>query len=322
MIPSRPRRDGRPIGPSPRSLPWWRSAAGAVRALALLAAGGLPACGGPPDSPPAPPPAAAPARRIVSLAPSHTELIFALGAGEQVVGVTRFCDRPAAARARTVVGDSRALSLETLAALRPDLVVLNAEAVAAALGPMRDRVRVLAVPTDTLPQLLDAVDVLGRAAGREARAAALRGEIDAALAAARDRNASRPRTRVLLVVQHDPFCVAGGGSYVDALLRALGCENAAGDLAEAWPMLAAEALLARAPDAVVDASLGPTGEAASPEEVRAWWTTRFPVLGAVKEGRVRPLRDDAALRPGPAVAEALRALEEAVGAPSPAGAPR
>ncbi len=214
-----------------------------------------------------------------------------------------------------MVGDAQTVSQETVAALAPDLVVLNAEGTAAALGPLRSRLRVLAVPTDTLPQLLDAVGILGAAVGKADRARALRAEMEAALDAARKRNAGRPRTRVLLVVQHEPYFVAGGGSYVDALLRVLGCENAAGDLKAAWPTLSAEALLERAPEALVDASLGPTGQAAAESEVRAWWGKRFPMLPAARDGRVRSLRDDAALRPGPGLEAALRTLEEAIGAP-------
>jgi iron complex transport system substrate-binding protein len=311
MLPSRPRRDGPSIfGPS---LPG-RFDSRAVRTLALLAAGALVgACGGSGDSPATAPASTAPAKRIVSLAPSHTELLFALGAGDAVVGVTRFCDRPPEARTRTRVGDAQSVSQETVAYLEPDLVVLNAEATAAALGPLRTRLRVLAVPTDTLPQLLDAVGILGAAVGRPERAKALRAEMEKALEDARRRNAGRPKTRVLLVVQHEPFFVAGKGSYVNALLEALGCENAAGDLDAAWPTLSAEALLVRAPDALIDAALGPTGLAAPEEKVRAWWRERYPLLPAVKNDRVRSLRDEAALRPGPSLASALRTLEEAVG---------
>lgn len=311
MNPSRLRRDGPTLGPSPRG----RIDSRPVATLALLAAGVLGACGGGADSPsPAP---AAPARRVVSLAPSHTELLFALGAGDAVVGVTTFCDRPPEALARPRVGDAKTVSLETVAALEPDLVVVNAAATAEALGPLRARVRVLPVPTDSLPELLEAVTVLGEAVGRADRARALRAEMEAALEAARRRGAGRARTRVLLVVQREPFVVAGGGSYVDALLRALGYENAAGDLGQPWPSLSAEAVLARAPDAVVDAALGPAGRAGDGAAVRSFWA-RYPMLPAVRDGRVRALADEAALRPGPDVAGALRALEESV-APAPAG---
>ncbi|MCK6480753.1 MAG: helical backbone metal receptor [Planctomycetes bacterium] len=315
MQDSRPRRDGPIPGPPRRG----RFVGRAVPALALLAAGALAgACGGKDDSPPAPPPAAGPATRVVSLAPSHTELLFALGAGPSVVGVTRFCDRPPEARTRTVLGDARSVNLETLAALRPDLVVLNAEGVESALGPMRGRVRVLAVPTDTLAQLLDAVGLLGRAVGREERARDLRASMEKALAAARARNAGRPTTRVLLVVQQEPFFVAGGGSYVHSLLEALGCGNAAADFPDPWPTLSAEAILGRAPDVVLDAALGSTGRGGTDAEVRRWWEERFPHLPAVKAGRVRALRDEAVLRPGPDLEGALRALEEAVGPAAPA----
>ena len=214
------------------------------------------------------------------------------------------------------------MNLETLAALRPDLVVLNAEGVESALGPVRGRVRVMAVPTDTLAQLLDAVTILGRATGREARGRELRAAMEESLAAARARNAGRPKTRVLLVVQQEPYFVAGGGSYVHSLLEVLGCENAAADLAAPWPTLSAEAIFARAPDVVLDAALGATGRGASDAEVRRWWEERFPRLPAVRGGRVHALRDEAVLRPGPDLAGALRALEEAVGPVPPEGAPR
>ena len=312
MNPSRPRRDGPSLGPSPRG----RIDSGLVRTLALLAAGALGACGGEETPRPFPTPDA-PARRVVSLAPSHTELLFALGAGDAVVGVTSFCDRPAAARLRPVVGDAKSVSLETVAALEPDLVVVNAESTEDALGPLGDRVLVLAVPTDSLPQLLDAVGILGAAVGRSDRAQSLRREMEAAVEDAKRRGADRPPTRVLLVVARDPFVVAGGGSYADALLRALGFTNAAGQLGAPWPAVSAEAVVALAPDAIVDASLGPTGRAAGDADARAFWT-RYPTIPAVRDGRLRALADEAALRPGPAVGAALRALEESV-APAAGG---
>jgi len=306
----RPRRDGPPLGPSPRG----RIACGPVRAIALLAAGVLGACGGSEAPRPA---AAGPARRVVSLAPSHTELLFALGAGDAVVGVTSFCDRPPEARRRTVVGDAKSLSLEAVAALEPDLVVVNAAGTEDALGPIRDRVRVLSVPTDTLSQLLDAVGVLGDAVGRPDRAGTLRSEMEAALAEARARSAGRPPTQVLVVLARDPFVVAGRGSYVDALLGTLGFGNAAGGIDAPWPAVSAEAVVALAPDAVVDASLGPTGRATGGSEARDWWR-RYPTIPAVRDGRIRALSDEAVLRPGPDLAGALRALEESV-APAPGG---
>ncbi len=324
MQDSRPRRVGPIHGPPLRG----RFVGGVLRALPLLAAGALGACGGSGESPsPSPSRGLAPSavpQRIVSLAPSHTELLFALGAGDRVVGVTRYCDRPAAVAALPRVADATTVFLEPLAGLRPDLVVANADALREALAPLRGRVPFLAVPTDTLEQLLDAPLVLGRAVGREAEGRALRARMDAALDGAGERARGRAPDRVLFVVQRDPFYVAGPGSFVDALLLRLGYRNAAEGLGGRWPTPSAEAILAMAPDAVVDAAPVVDGERAGggdPDEgVRAFWA-RLPGLPAVRAGRVRRLRDVAAVRPGPALAEALDALDRSV-APPPGGADR
>jgi ABC-type Fe3+-hydroxamate transport system substrate-binding protein len=133
-----------------------------------------------------------------------------------------------------------------------------------------------------------------------------------ALAAARERAKGRPRRRTLVVVQREPFMVAGRGAYVHDLLEALGAENAAGDIEAAWPAVSAEALVARAPEAILDASLGPDGATGKGDAaVRAWWAA-YPSLPAVREGRARALGNDAALRPGPSVAEAIAALEAGI----------
>ncbi|MBI5368748.1 MAG: ABC transporter substrate-binding protein [Planctomycetes bacterium] len=290
--------------------------AGATSPVAGAAPGGQapPAAAAAAVNPGAPPPA----RRIVSLAPSLTEILFALGAGEQVVGVTRFCDRPAEARTRPAVGDAIQVSLEQVVALAPDLILVNALGTADAVAPLKDRVRILRVPTDTLAQLPEAVATHGREAGRDAAADDLRARIAAALDAARTAARGRPRTRVLFVVQREPFYVAGRGSFVQGFFEVLGLENAMGDLPEAWPCVSAEALLASAPDALVDASLGPGAvRAAGDADCLAWWS-RFPGIPAVQRRRVRALADESALRPGTGVAAALAAIEAAV-APAPEG---
>ena len=119
-------------------------------------------------------------------------------------------------------------------------------------------------------------------------------------------SSDRP-TRVLFVVQRDPFFVAGPGSYVDELLAALGYENAARDLGSAWPSISAEALLELAPDVLVDAAIGDESD-----DPRDYWR-RFESLPAVKSGRVRRMSSDAVVRPGPAIGEALDALADSIG---------
>jgi iron complex transport system substrate-binding protein len=206
------------------------------------------------------------------------------------------------------------LSRETVASLEPDLVISNATGTSEALGPLRERMRVLQVPTDTLEDLLRAVVTVGKAVGREDAARALRGRMEDVVEAARLRGRKRAATRrrVLVVVQRDPFFVAGPGSYVDSLLEVLGWKNAAAGLGKAWPTISAEALLGLAPDAIVDAAPNAPGASGDTDaEARTYWS-RYESLPAVKQGRIRRLRDDAAVRPGPALQAALEVLDASI----------
>lgn len=267
---------------------------------------------------PVPAPAAGAGLRIVSLAPSHTELLFALGVGDSVVGRTRFCDRPAAAKAIPSVGDAKSVQLEAIIALQPDLVLTNAEAIVEMLAPIAERVPVRLVRTDTLAQWTDAVRVVGDLVGRPEAAASLTAHLDSVIAKARATARSHARERVLVVVQRSPFFVAGRGSYVHELLDILGYENAAAGLDSAWPSLSAEALVGLAPDAIVDAApdAGTSGLSEA-DELRAFWST-FTMVPAVAHDRVRRLTDDVVVRPGPELGYAFEVLSGSIREP---GAP-
>lgn len=255
----------------------------------------------------------APHPRVVALAPSLAELCFALGAGDHVVGVSAFCDRPPEASRLPVVGDSKGVALEALAALRPDLVLVNSEAHRDLLRPLDGRVDVLFVRTDSIEGLLGAIEAIGERLGRSREARALARRIEQAVAGARRRAArGADSPRVLVVLQRDPFFVAGPGSYVDEVLGLLGLRNAAEGTGSPWPTLSAEALLALAPDVILDAATDARRAGRDPErEVRTYWA-RFPSLPAVRAGRVGTLTDPVALRPGPSLPEGIAALEESI----------
>lgn len=262
---------------------------------------------------PTSPASVAVARRVVSLAPSITETLYALGADDVLIAVTSRCDRPPAAKRKPHVGDVTQLSLEQIAGLEPDLILVNSVTHVEMLRPLAERVRVTFVPTDNIEQVRDGVTVIGDAVGRPAAGQALRLRLERELAARRAAAADHAGTRVLFVIQRDPFFIAGPGSYVDGLLRALGYRNAADRLGQPWPNVSAEALLEMAPDVLVDAAIGEDDTA----DPLAYWS-RFESLPAVKNGRVRLLQDDVVVRPGPALAEALDVLERSIeGAPPP-----
>ncbi len=248
-------------------------------------------------------PAAAP-RRIVSLAPSLTETLFALGAGEAVVGVTEFCTFPPEARDLPRVGGYYDTNLEAVLGLRPDLVVLLPESREARERLDRMGLRTLTVEQHSLAGIYRSYQVLGSATGHEAEAAVLAERFAAACRRLRERTRSLPVRRVLLVLGRDhgaddlrEVYAAGRGELYDELLGLCGCVNAFRADRPRYPKLSAEGVLALDPDLVLElvpTAEGDRGEAAL---LSAW--RRLPGLRAAREGNVRVLVGDELTIPGP-----------------------
>lgn len=261
----------------------------------------------------APKPAESRAARVVSLAPAFTETLIALGAADSVVGIGRFDPAVPGRPDLPRLGDAMSVNLESLAALAPDVVLVNSTMLEEKLAPVAARLRVVRLPTDRLDESLRAIGDISRLVGRDAEGAELTATIRSALDAARARSDERRRRgekppRVLVVVQRRPFYTAGAGSFVDDLLRAAGAENVFGDVAKPWPEVGEESIVARAPDVILDASVGDVDTVAGRAELASDWQ-RFPTVPAVKTGRVLVIREDALFRAGPRIPEALAVLE-------------
>ena len=246
--------------------------------------------------------AAEPAR-IVSLAPSTTEILFAMGLGDRVVGACSQCDYPEAARLVPHVGSYLVPSVEAVIGARPDLVVVvptpaNREAVRALerLGS-----RVLVVRDRVLADLWDGIRAIGDATGRRAEARDLENRVREELAAVAACGAGRSRPRVLMVVGHRPLIVVGGGTLQHELVEIAGGENVGADIGAAFPQTSLEVVAARAPDVIVDAAMGSEhGGAAVFASLRH--------VPAVRDGRVVSVAADELLRTGPRLGEAARRL--------------
>jgi iron complex transport system substrate-binding protein len=255
----------------------------------------------------APPPSATPPARVVSLAPSITEIAYALGAGDRLVGVCGGCDRPAAVARLPRVGGYLAPSVEATLGLAPDLVLAvpspgNREAVRAI---ERVGVRVLVVHDRTLPDLWASIRDIAGALGMPAAGDRLAADLRAGLDAVHARVARLPVRRVLVIVGHDPLVAVGGDTLQDALVGIAGGVNVAADAGSVWPRITLELVVARAPDVIVDAAMG--DEAAG----RALFAG-LETVPAVREGRIVTLPTDALFRAGPRVPEAARALAAAI----------
>ena len=242
-------------------------------------------------------------RRVVSLAPSLSDLVVAMGLADRLVAVTRFDDAPELARLPRV-GGYLDPSAEAVLGLRPDLVMWAGDDADAT--PVR-RFAELGVPVVifrlvTVADVLDTARSLGATLGAPVAGERVARELSEAVSKARAR--ALPRRRALFVVGHDPLVVAGPGSYADELLRLAGGENVVRD-ARPWSVYSLEQAVADDPAIVID------GGVLEPPETLA----RHSVIGAVRRGAVRRLPDDAALRPGPrlvrALAELSRILEAA-----------
>jgi iron complex transport system substrate-binding protein len=249
------------------------------------------------------PPASANPRRIVSLAPSITDIVLALGHGDRLVGVTRFDTAPEVARLPRV-GGFLDPSAEAVVALRPDLVIWLTDG--SALAPVQRiaelGVPVLAVPVIGVADVIAATRAVAAALGDPAAGERVAAGLEEAIRRARARAASLPRKRVLLLVGREPLVVAGPGSYPDELLRIVGAVNVVGG-AVAWPVFPVEKAAAADPDLVIDAAVREHGSGVD---------VALAAIPAVRRGAIRRLATDDALRPGPALVRTLDMLFEAV----------
>lgn len=191
----------------------------------------------------------APARRIVSLAPHTTELLFAAGAGAHVVATVRYGDYPEAAKALPQVGDATQLDLERIAALKPDLIVVWMHGSAA---HQIDRLRALKIPIfhsepRDLAQIGDSLKRLGVLAGEPSRGNAAAAAYAAELAALRQRYSGRPPMRVFYQVWHQPLLTVNDHHLISDMIHLCGGVNVFGSQAALVPAISVEAVLAARP---------------------------------------------------------------------------
>jgi ABC-type Fe3+-hydroxamate transport system substrate-binding protein len=241
-------------------------------------------------------------KRVVSLAASTTEILFAVGAGDLIVGVDRFSDFPPPAKQLPSVGSELGPSVERIVALRPDVVFIASSANGRELGAELERLhlRVFASHADTLEDVFADIRHVGAAIGREAQAAALEASLRARVAAVSRAVADKPRPRALVVVWTDPLTVAGGKSFVHDALVAAGGDDVAADSPLPYPQYSVERLLSRAPAVIV---IGSRDGSPAPAPLM-----RFASLPAVRDGRVHQLDADLLFRPGPRLVDGIEAL--------------
>ena len=248
--------------------------------------------------------------RLVSLSPSLTEIVYALGRDDWLVGVTDFCDYPPAARTKPRVGGTMTPNLERVLQLRPNLVLATAEGNPGALVGQLTRfgVPVFAVKPEGYAGILEAVRTLGRLLRAEPRAATL--TRDMAEQGARIRRAveGRLRPRVLYLVWSDPMIAAGPTSFIHDLIQMAGGENVLREGTSPYPRVSLEEVVGRAPEVILVA--GHMDAMDRPSTVALGGLGRG--IPAFRSTRIVPVPGDPIHRFGPRVVEGLGHLARAI----------
>ena len=253
---------------------------------------------------------AKPARRVVSLAPSATEILFAVGLDSEIVGVTTFCDYPPAAKAKPKIGSS-IQNLEAIIGLKPDLVLaVKSEIVRPDILAKLEQLKIpiFILSPKTIEDILGHISTVGRLVGHDRDARVVAQGLRERLSELRSRMASVKPVRVFYVVNTDPLISVGSGSFIHQMLELAGGENIVGQTTISYPKVSLEEVLRRDPEVL----LFPVGtsEGIPEAEQQRWrkWTT----LSAVAHNRLHQVKSELVNRPGPRVVEGIEALAKAI----------
>lgn len=249
--------------------------------------------------------------RIISLVPAATEMLFALGVGGRVVGVSSFDRHPSEVETIARVGALLDPDVERILALRPDLAVVYRSQT-----DLRKQLEAAQVPLFVyahagLADVTATLRALGERVGAPARGRALAEDIETGIAAIRDRVAGRPRPRTLIVFGREAFSLrgiyaSGGVGFIHDMVTAAGGENVFADVKREAVQATSELILARKPEVILELRADPLDPAALAREIRTW--SALPSLPAVRSGRIHILVDPRTVIPGPRIVGGIQAL--------------
>ncbi len=251
--------------------------------------------------------ALAPSPRIVSLAPNLTEIVFSLGMGGHLVGVTDHCNYPAEAKTKPRLGGLKNINLEAVLVQEPDLALATKDGnepgfldQLAELG-----VKVKTYQPGNLDQVLETISAVGNDLGAEDRARQIVRELRQKESEVETRLSGAEPVPVFLFFQRSPLISAGPGAFADDLIRKAGGINLAGDAKISYPHYSLEMVIEKAPKVIIDVSMGEVGNAQ--QEADRYWS-QWPDLPAVRDRRVYVLDQDLITRPGPRLFQGLSDL--------------
>ena len=252
-----------------------------------------------------------PPERIVSLSPANSEILFALGLDEKIVGVTEYCTYPEAALSKEKIGGFSTVNIEKVSVLNPDLIVAadgNSEETVAHLRELG--FTVITINADTIDTTLDDILLLGKATGADDEAEALVSSMKEDLAEIAEKTSAEEKPTILHCMWTDPLWVSGSATFQDEMITAAGGINAAA-AEEGWVALTMEKFLTMNPDIIVVDSGNGMGVGAD-DALRDFFLKdpRMQSLSAVQNEQVYVVNADIIDRGGPRIVEGVEALAE------------
>lgn len=249
-----------------------------------------------------------PAKTVVSLAPSNTEILFALGLDDEIIGVTSFCNYPEKALEKEQIGGFSEINLEKIIELNPDLVVASGEGDPDVINRLLEAdIQVLGYDPNDIDSIVESIKSIGLATGKNDEAEVLSKEIlDGKDEIVKKVEGLEP-VRAIYEIWHDPITAAGKGSFIDSLITLANGENIAQKADGEYPIFDVETLIEEDPEVYFlssDASEEVVNEIAN--------RPGFSDVTAVKEGQIFVLDADTTLRPGPRIIEALTLIAESL----------
>ncbi|PKM78072.1 MAG: cobalamin-binding protein [Firmicutes bacterium HGW-Firmicutes-15] len=249
-------------------------------------------------------------KRIVSLAPSNTEILFFLGLGDRVVGVTSYCDYPEEAKLITKIGGFKDPSLEKIVILKPDLVLATGMHEQLIKGLEDAGLDVLVIKPNTIEEILNTMQLVGRAAGVEDKAATLTKDLKDRVNAVSEKTGKIPaneRPTVYYELWYEPLMSVGKGTMIGQIIELAGGINVTAGSAEQYPQLSEEVIVMKNPEVMVN-SYGHDAKKITPEEIAA--RKGWKEISFVKNYRIYTIDSDCLTIAGPRIVEGLEKMAQ------------
>lgn len=240
--------------------------------------------------------------RIISLAPSVTETLFALGLGDKVVGVTTYCDYPPETKTKVSIGDTQKPSLEKIVALKPDLVIASTSSqLESFVRNIEDAKIPLYISNPrNVAETLTSIQAIGDITGASEKAKEITDKLRARIEQVHERTANREKPKIFIMLGAEPLITVGGKTFMNDLVTQAGGLSISADESSDYPQYSFETAIARRPEIIFLQA----GDDKLPE--------RLKQTPAALNGRLYHLNDDLLMRPGPRIVEGLEQLAEKI----------